>query len=137
MGYESLSEAEKYKTTGPSGSLLPSLPHILAGKTRRKVGEAGILDLQTAAWSLCASMPHGVPQSQRWKCQVAELFQCWGRGCGDGVMATGTASQSEKHLEWVVRPLVLEPAREVGVSTLFLALSFQAKTSSRKGRQVC
>lgn len=101
------------------------------------MGEAGILDLQTTAWSLCTSMPHGVPQSQRWKCQAAELFQCWGRGCGDGVMATRTASQSEKHLEWVVRPLVLEPVREIGVSTLLLAPSFQAKTSSRKGGQVC
>lgn len=52
-------------------------------------------------------------------------------------MATRTASQSEKHLEWVVRPLVLEPVREIGVSTLLLAPSFQAKTSSRKGGQVC
>ena len=87
---------------GPSGSLLPSLPYTLAGKTRRKAGEAGILDLQTAAWSLCTSMPRGVLQSQRWKYQVAELFQCWGRGCGDRVVVTGTALQSEKHLEWVV-----------------------------------
>ena len=68
----------------------------------------------------------------------AKLQSCSGaQGCGNGVMATGIASRSERDLERVAGTLVLESAWEVGVSTRLLAPKFQAKMSSRKGGQVC
>lgn len=66
--------------------------------------------------------------------EAAKLQSCSGvHGCGNGVMAMGTASRSERDLEWVAGTLVLESAWEVGVSTLLLAPNFQAKMSSQKG----
>lgn len=66
--------------------------------------------------------------------EAAKLQSCSGaQGCGNGVMAMGIASRSERDLEWVAGTLVLESACEVGVSTLLLDPNFQAYVFPERG----